>query len=190
MEIDEIDLAERSNQSFPETQVIFARWGLLFPIINSGSMARSLSYILVIACIGHVIAEKESNILKLSKPQILASIGINTTNVNETEYIEKKDEGRKRSPLVAFSKNNPEQDWKNYLKTFASENEEEHEDLDIDFMKDKFERTPNSIQWLADLYDPLRWTRVPGKLQNECRRDMEKFLDGLRNGQVWAAKSK
>ncbi|EZA49101.1 hypothetical protein DMN91_005938 [Ooceraea biroi] len=150
-------------------------------------MARSLSYLLVIACIGHVIAEKESNILRLSKPQTLASIGINTTTFNETEYIEEKDEAKKQAPLVAFSKNNPELDWKNYLKIF-DEKEEEHGDLDIDFMKDKLEKTPNSIQWLVDLYDPLRWTRVPGKLQDECRRDMERFLDGLRNGKLWAAK--
>lgn len=152
-------------------------------------MAHSLSYLLVIACIGHVIAEKESNILKLSKPQTLSSIGTNATNFNETEYIEEKDEAKKRSPLIAFSKNNPELDWKNYLKTF-DENEEDHQDLDIDFMKDKLEKTPNSIQWLADLYDPLRWTRVPGNLQNECRKDMERFLAELKNGKLWAAKSK
>jgi len=160
-----------------------------FLVINGKSMAHSLNYLLVIACIGHLIAAKESNILKLSKPQMVASIGTKATSINETEYIEETDEAKKRSPLVSFSKNNPELDWKNYLKTF-DENEEEHRDLDIDFMKDKLEKTPNSIQWLADLYDPLRWTRVPGKLQKECRTNMERFLDGLRNGKVWAAKSK
>ncbi|KMR04996.1 acyl- delta desaturase [Lasius niger] len=107
------------------------------------------------------------------------------SNFNTTEYAEEKNGSRK--PLIAFSKNNPELDWKNYLKMFDG-NEEEHRDLDIDFMKDKLEKTANSIQWLADIYDPLRWARVPGKLQDECRRDMERFLGALRDGKLWAAK--
>ncbi|TGZ45983.1 Nose resistant to fluoxetine protein 6 [Temnothorax longispinosus] len=152
-------------------------------------MARLLSYLLVIVCVAYeVIAEKESNILKLSKPQKVASNETKATNdFNVTEYTTERNESGKQSSLIAFSKNNPELDWKNYLKMFDG-NEEEHEDLDVDFMKEKLERTANSIQWLADLYDPLRWARVPGKLQDECRRDMEKFLSALRNGKLWAAK--
>ncbi|XP_018315836.1 nose resistant to fluoxetine protein 6 isoform X2 [Mycetomoellerius zeteki] len=150
-------------------------------------MARPLSYLFVIICVVYeVIAEKESNILKLSRPQKVASNETKTTNFNVTEYTEKNESG-KQSPLIAFSKNNPELDWKNYLKMFDG-NEEEHRDLDVDFMKEKLEKTANSIQWLADLYDPLRWARVPGKLQDECRRDMERFLSALRNGKLWAAK--
>lgn len=151
-------------------------------------MAHPSSYLLAILLVTRaVLAEKESNILKLSKPQKLASIGTKTSNFNTTEYAEEKNGSRK--PLIAFSKNNPELDWKNYLKMFDG-NEEEHRDLDIDFMKDKLEKTANSIQWLADIYDPLRWARVPGKLQDECRRDMERFLGALRDGKLWAAKSK
>jgi len=153
-------------------------------------MARSLSYFLVIICIAYkVIAEKESNILKLSRSQKVASNGTKTTSFNLTDYTTEKNESGKQSSLIAFSKNNPELDWKNYLKMF-DRNKEEHRDLDVNFMKEKLERTANSIQWLADLYDPLRWARVPGKLQDECRRDMERFLSALRDGKLWAAKSK
>lgn len=159
-------------------------------MINRGSMARPLSYLLVIVCITYeVIAEKESNILRLSKPQKIASNGTKTTNFNVTEYTTEKNESGKQSSLIAFSKNNPELDWKNYLKMFDG-NEKEHRDLDVDFMKEKLQKTANSIQWLADLYDPLRWIRVPGELQDKCRKDMEKFLSALKDGKVWAAKSK
>lgn len=153
-------------------------------------MARPLSYVLLIVCIAYeVIAEKESNILKLSKPQKVASNGTKTTSFNVTEDTTERNESEKQSSLIAFSKNNPELDWKNYLKMF-DRNEEEHRDLDVDFMKEKLERTANSVQWLADLYDPLRWAKVPGELQDECRRDMDKFLNALRDGKLWAAKSK
>ncbi|XP_070170573.1 nose resistant to fluoxetine protein 6 isoform X1 [Polyergus mexicanus] len=149
-------------------------------------MAHPSSYLLVILLVVRaILAEKESNILKLSKPQKFASIGTKMSNFNTTEYANEKNESRK--PLIAFSKNNPELDWKNYLKMF-DRSEEEHRDLDIDFMKEKLEKTANSIQWLADLYDPLRWARVPGKLQDECRRDMERFLGALRSGKIWAAR--
>lgn len=149
-------------------------------------MAYPSNYLLAILLLAYgILAEKESNILKLSKPQKSASIETRTSNFNTTE--EEKNESRK--PLITFSKNNPELDWKNYLKMFDG-NEEEHRDLDIDFMKEKLKKTANSIQWLADLYDPLRWARVPGKLQDECRRDMERFLEALRDGKLWAAKSK
>lgn len=147
-------------------------------------MTRALNCLLVTLCIAHVaIAEKESNILKLSRPQKIVAIKVDS---NATEHAENKDESRKRA---SFSKNNPELDWRNYLKTF-DESEEKHRDFDVDFMKEKLERTANSIQWLADLYDPLRWARVPGKVQDECKRDMERFLDALRDGKLWAAKSK
>lgn len=153
-------------------------------------MARLLNYVSAILCIVYiVIAEKESNILKLSKLQKVDPIKTEIPNFNITEFAEEENESRKRLPLIPFSKNNPEMDWKNYLKTF-DENKEEHRDFDVDFMKEKFEQTANSIQWLADLYDPLRWARVPGKLQNECRRDMEQFLSALKDGRLWAAKSK
>lgn len=152
-------------------------------------MTRALNCLLVTLCIAHVaIGENESNILKLSKPQKIATIKA-TADSNATEHAEGKDESRKRASSVAFSKNNPELDWKNYLKTFDG-SEEKHRDFDVDFMKEKLERTANSIQWLADLYDPLRWTRVPGKVQDECKRDMERFLGALRDGKLWAAKSK
>ncbi|XP_067212245.1 nose resistant to fluoxetine protein 6 [Linepithema humile] len=151
-------------------------------------MAHLLNYVLAILCIVYiVIAEKESNILKLSKLHKVDPIETEVPSFNITEYAEEKNESRKRLPLISFSKNNPEMDWKNYLKMF-DKNEEERRDFDVDFMKEKFEQTANSIQWLADLYDPLRWARVPGKLQGECRRDIERFLGALKDGKLWAAK--
>lgn len=155
---------------------------------QTNRMAHLLGYFIVmILCATQAIfAEKESNILKLSNSQKTVSISMQTPNFNTTE---EKSETKKRTSLVGFSKNNPELDWKNYLKMFVGK-EEEHRDLDVDFMKEKLERTANSIQWLADLYDPLRWARVPGKLQDECKKDMEKFLNALKAGKLWAAKSK
>ncbi|XP_020277996.1 nose resistant to fluoxetine protein 6-like [Pseudomyrmex gracilis] len=151
--------------------------------------AHLLRYLLMFLCVAHVtIAEKESNILKLSKPQKIVPIEANTLNLNKTEHAQEKNESEQRPALISFSKNNPELDWKNYLNMFDAKQEEEHRNFDVDFMREKFERTANSIQWLADLYDPFRWVRVPGGLQNECRRDMERFLDALRNGKLWAAK--
>ena len=67
--------------------------------------------------------------------------------------------------------------------------EQRDERHDIDFMGDKVGTTANSIQWLADLYDPLKWSRVPGKLGKDCRKELEFFLESLRDGKLWAAKS-
>ncbi|XP_043605802.1 nose resistant to fluoxetine protein 6-like isoform X2 [Bombus pyrosoma] len=101
--------------------------------------------------------------------------------------MEKQTSKDRRGPLIEFSKNNPELDWKKYLKLF-DEKQEEHEDLDIDFMKEKLQKTANSIQWLVDLYDPLKWSRVPGKLGHDCRNELESFLESLKDGKLWAAK--
>lgn len=102
--------------------------------------------------------------------------------------MEKQTSKDRRGPLIEFSKNNPELDWKKYLKLF-DEKQEEHEDLDIDFMKEKLQKTANSIQWLVDLYDPLKWSRVPGKLEHDCRNELDLFLKSLKDGKLWAAKS-
>ena len=134
-----------------------------------------------------------SNILKLSKPQKVLSIKVDTPNFNVTDdFTDKNDTFKERSgvPLISFSKNNPELDWKNHLKNVDKIEKDSPRDLNLDFMKDKLEKTANSVQWLTDLYDPLRWIRVPGKLQPTCRRDMDWFLKALKDGKLWAAKSK
>lgn len=134
-----------------------------------------------------------SNILRLSKPRSVTAIKIETLNSNLTgDTFETKKEIKVLDPLIGFSKNNPELDWKSYLKILTESEEEKskEDDLDVDFMKERFENTANSVQWLIDLYDPLRWTRVPGKLQQPCKRDMDLFLTSLRNGRLWAARSK
>lgn len=149
----------------------------------------SIYYLIILSCILRAETSKnESNILRLGKPRDRSSsITTETPNSNGTERDE-KEASNERRPLIGFSKNNPELDWKNYLKLF-DEKEEEQRDLDVDFMKEKLEKTANSIQWLADLYDPLKWSRLPGKLDDNCRRDMEFFLKSLQDGKLWAAKS-
>ncbi|KAG7202523.1 hypothetical protein KM043_017086 [Ampulex compressa] len=153
----------------------------------SGGMASVLIYAQIIFYIVNFAASKnESNILRLSKQHRHPAVDIK--DYNATDYNEEEDERKENGPLIGFSKNNPELDWKNYLKT-VPETEEELRNLDIDFMKEKLSKTANSIQWLADLYDPLKWSRVPGKLQGDCKRDMDLYLESLKQGKLWAAKS-
>ncbi|XP_003490859.3 nose resistant to fluoxetine protein 6 [Bombus impatiens] len=134
------------------------------------------------------VSRNDSNILRIGRPQDASSITARVTNLNSTDYeAEKQTSKDRRGPLIEFSKNNPELDWKKYLKLF-DEKQEEHEDLDIDFMKEKLQKTANSIQWLVDLYDPLEWSRVPGKLGHDCRNELELFLKSLKDGKLWAAK--
>ncbi|KAK0159954.1 hypothetical protein PV328_007409 [Microctonus aethiopoides] len=102
--------------------------------------------------------------------------------------INNSSEQQKQPPrFITFSKNNPELDWKNHLKS-VGRNDDSLRDLDVNFMKEKIEITANSVQWLVDLYDPLRWITVPGKLTNNCKTDMELFLKALKDGKLWAAK--
>ncbi|KAI4474443.1 hypothetical protein M0802_015599 [Mischocyttarus mexicanus] len=163
-------------------------------------MARYLSCsliiitIIIIGFVNLVISKNESNILRLSKSAkvlttVVKSNIVNGVN-NVSDYQQENNEMiSTEETLVGFSKNNPELDWKNHLK-IVSENVEERRELDVNFMKEKIERTANSIQWLSDLYDPLKWNRVPGKLEDECRKDMNWFLKSLKDGKLWAAKSK
>lgn len=116
---------------------------------------------------------------------ILADVEPKGSNV--TNYESEDDD---KEPLVPFSRNNPELDWKKPLKMATSTSTEKPKDLDVDFMIDKLQKTTNSIQWLVDLYDPLRWRKVPGNLQENCKRDMEGFLRALKEGKIWAAKCK
>ena len=128
-------------------------------------------------------AGNETNILKLSKPK--GNVGTRS-DANSSKNEAAGSGGR---PLVEFSKNNPELDWKTHLRKVAElEEKMRSKEFDLDFMTNKLEKTANSIQWLVDLYDPLRWTKIPGDVANECRRDMTMFLDNLRAGVLWAAK--
>lgn len=134
------------------------------------------------------ISKNESNILKIGKSKQASPVTERASNLNATDYEGEKQASKERGRLIGFSRNNPELDWKKYLKLF-DEKKEEHRDLDVDFMREKLERTANSIRWLADLYDPLKWSRVPGKLNDDCRKDLEFFLKSLQDGKLWAAKS-
>lgn len=136
------------------------------------------------------IAKNESNILRLSKPQKIVPVQSKISNFNVSEDSTDQVTAQSPGPLITFSKNNPELDWKNHIKNAAKVENDSLRNLDVDFMEDKIEMTANSVQWLVDLYDPLRWKRVPGKLDQDCRRDMDWFLKELRDGKLWAAKSK
>ncbi|XP_012278977.1 nose resistant to fluoxetine protein 6 [Orussus abietinus] len=132
------------------------------------------------------VSGNETNILRLSKPSRISHDG------GKLEILDSADGSKNESrtpskPLVEFSKNNPELDWKNQLHMVAN-HDQVPRDLDVDFMREELQKTGNSIQWLADLYDPLKWTRVPGNLGESCRRDMEWYLRALGRGHLWAAK--
>ncbi|XP_043512172.1 uncharacterized protein LOC122529795 [Frieseomelitta varia] len=143
-------------------------------------------FLLMLSCMVRAtpLSKNESNILRIGRTRNVSLATVNQANLNSNDFEAGK---HRQGSLIAFSKNNPELDWKKYLKLF-DEKKEQHQDLDIDFMKEKLERTANSIQWLADLYDPLKWSRVPGKLEDDCRKELEFFLKSLKDGKLWAAK--
>ncbi|KOX80350.1 Nose resistant to fluoxetine protein 6 [Melipona quadrifasciata] len=143
-------------------------------------------FLLIPHCMVHAtpLSKNESNILRIGRTRNVSLATVKTANLNNNDFEVVK---HRQGSLVGFSKNNPELDWKKYLKLF-DDKKEEHQDLDIDFTKEKLERTANSIQWLADLYDPLKWSRVPGKLEDDCRKELEFFLKSLKDGKLWAAK--
>lgn len=144
-------------------------------------------FLLMLSSMVHAtpLSKNESNILRIGRTRNVSFVTVKTANLNSNDFEVGK---HRQGSLIGFSKNNPELDWKKYLKLF-DEKKEEHQDLDIDFMKEKLEKTANSIQWLADLYDPLKWSRVPGKLEDDCRKELEFFLKSLKDGKLWAAKS-
>ncbi|XP_003698910.1 nose resistant to fluoxetine protein 6-like [Apis florea] len=137
-------------------------------------------FLLILASIARTspVPRNESNILRIGKSRDAGGDG----GLNGTDYKA----GERQGPVIGFGKNNPELDWRNYLRLMDGD---EGRDLDIDFMgEERVGTTANSIQWLADLYDPLKWSRVPGKLGKDCRKELEFFLESLRDGKLWAAK--
>nr|XP_033322023.1 nose resistant to fluoxetine protein 6-like [Megalopta genalis] len=135
------------------------------------------------------VPRNESNILRLGKSRARSSVTDVPAKSNGTGI--ERDAVKDRGRLIGFGKNNPELDWRNQLRMFDRKEEAavaSRENLDVDFMRERPQRTANSIQWLADLYDPLKWARVPGKPAPECRGDMELFVESLRAGKLWAAK--
>ncbi|CAG5078849.1 Similar to nrf-6: Nose resistant to fluoxetine protein 6 (Caenorhabditis elegans) [Cotesia congregata] len=151
-------------------------------------MAHNLKFLLVLILVNFSGSDDpKSNILRLSRPKSTTLRSTSDFKVDDNSDNEKTEVLRDR--LLAFSKNNPESDWKTYLKIVNDKNETDGvSDLDLEFSKDKFELNANSIQWLNDIYDPLRWHRIPGKLTPQCLRDMELFINSLRDGKLWAAK--
>lgn len=153
-------------------------------------------FLLILTSIAHTspVSRNESNILRIGKSRDTGPVAKERVkgNSNDTDYKEERQasKGGGQVPLaIGFGKNNPELDWKNYLRLIDGNEREQHDEHDIDFMGEKVGTTANSIQWLADLYDPLKWSRVPGKLGKDCRKELEFFLESLRDGKLWAAKS-
>ncbi|XP_066586806.1 nose resistant to fluoxetine protein 6-like isoform X2 [Prorops nasuta] len=141
-----------------------------------------LNIFLVLSCwsFGSVLANDRSNILRLGKPGRKSSIALEFTSTTTTQ--------KNQADEIHFSNNNPELDWKEQLKAIDPEIIATDQS-DIDFAIEKLNSTANSIQWLSDLYDPLKWARVPGtKLNQTCSQDMEFYLSSLKQGKLWAAK--
>ncbi|XP_044593643.1 nose resistant to fluoxetine protein 6-like isoform X1 [Cotesia glomerata] len=151
-------------------------------------MAHNLKFLLVLILVNFSGSDDpKSNILRLSRPKSTTLRSTSDFKVDDKSDDVKTEVLRDR--LLAFSKNNPESDWKTYLKIVNDKNETDGvSDRDLEFSKDKFELNANSIQWLNDIYDPLRWHRIPGKLTPQCLKDMELFINSLRDGKLWAAK--
>ena len=173
---------------------------------DCAKMGKQVIFLLAIWCtIDFVFAGNDSNIQRVNnRLKKVSEIVVNGSSFNSTargdeviladedpsgRYVTNvEDQKDGMDPLVPFSKNNPELDWKKPLKMATSTSTEKPKDLDVDFMIEKLQKTANSIQWLVDLYDPLRWRKVPGNLQEDCKRDMEWFLRALKEGKIWAAK--
>lgn len=46
------------------------------------------------------------------------------------------------------------------------------------------------IQWLAELFNHLKWSKYSSALNNsDCRTDLATYIDELQNGTSWATKS-
>lgn len=146
-----------------------------------------------------VFSKSESNIQKVNNRK-MSELNANMSNLNEqkkvyrTNVLSNGSHGMKsdyerndKHLLLTLSKNNPELDWKTVINSFTS-NFQNEEDIDIDFMTEDLGKTMNSIQWLTDLYDPLRWRKIPGNVHESCKADMELFLESLKKGNIWAAK--
>ncbi|XP_033227188.1 nose resistant to fluoxetine protein 6-like isoform X2 [Belonocnema kinseyi] len=170
-------------------------------------MGKQVIFLLAIWCmIDFVFTRNESNIQQINnRLKKVSQMTENELSFNETAnkdkqvilaHVEPKGSyvtdyeyrGNDKELLVPFGRNNPELDWKKPLKIATITSTEKPKDLDVDFMIEKLQKTANSIQWLVDIYDPLRWRKVPGNLQEDCKRDMEKFLRALKDGKIWAAK--
>jgi hypothetical protein len=53
-----------------------------------------------------------------------------------------------------------------------------------------FQGNVSEVRWLAGLFDHLKWPQMGPKLNgSRCRRDVDLYVDELRNGTSWAAKS-
>ena len=120
----------------------------------------------------------DTNILRISRNKIEIK-QLNTDNNNNNKEEIKK-----------FKKNsNIEHDWQVVLKRLA-EKEERSKKYDLNFLIDKLNKSSNSIKWFQDFYDPLKWLKIPGEPNDYCKKDLEYFLNELKNGKLWAAKRK
>lgn len=132
--------------------------------------------LLVVVVAAGASNESSSNILKIARePRTTESPTARVPSTTSKPFV--------------VGNSNPEQDWLNWLLQLA-EKEERPRDLDLSFMGEPLNRTGNIVQWLRDVYDPLRWIKIPGKIDDKCRGDMELFVDNLKNGELWAAKCK
>ncbi|XP_049782789.1 nose resistant to fluoxetine protein 6-like [Schistocerca cancellata] len=43
------------------------------------------------------------------------------------------------------------------------------------------------LEWLLDLYNPLRWRAPPADIQGDCGDNLHQLIEELRNGSLWAS---
>lgn len=57
--------------------------------------------------------------------------------------------------------------------------------------KENIQEKIQDFQWLSGLFDHQKWLKYAGNVNNsECRRDLEIYLQELKNGTFWAITSK
>jgi hypothetical protein len=79
------------------------------------------------------------------------------------------------------------------LSTEPEERTNRTTDLAGDTIKQTFKPVEgtNGLQWLQNVYNPFLWgSSPPGELGPKCKEDMRSYLTSLKNGSVWASKSK
>lgn len=134
---------------------------------------------LAFAALGEEMNSNDSNIYRISRNR----------SATQPARLEAGEMPKMESAATDLSRGNPELDWQSTLNKQTNKDKEVKKH-DIDFMIDKLEKTPNLIQWLTDLYSPLRWKKIPGEPNEMCKNEMEHYLKELRNGASWASKSK
>jgi len=141
-----------------------------------------------------------TQVLPNSTQQHITGESPQNLNNNNTLHIF---ESRHRSSIEFVSgkdsKNDPEVEYFGVpdvslnMSTVPEERTDQTRDLAGETIKQmvKTGEDANSLEWLQNLYNPHLWgSSPPGELGPICGEEMRAYLAALKNGSVWAAKSK